>query len=413
MTEKKKIGLKKQDFKWTISENENLSEPNEIPQNENSLSAIIKAVNQDLPKEELNEIAKDRKDKRDNINNAVESMSIYLKNPALDESNIVNNRSQLQKDYQLAIENIEIKNKEKNDEILKSLSGHINVDESDFLSEKTIDSTLGYIQAENKNIPKSISIKNELNDKYISKEQKSINPAKDIANFKSNVSELWKSVLGIAILLIAIVVGISYKHKPANNSFKEQNVLNSNNIAINNNDKKDFLIEGSLVLEKLLPPSGTKTFQDVSLADWSNIVNLKDVPKNMNSIISTFPQNLYRKIEKFTESLIIYDQRTVEQERFVRKEQFCYYNPDEYSGSWMDLKFYFVSYCFLNNKFIGFNLYTSPESDTVKKVESIISKYSFLHISSIQNNNGFNIISIEQNQSAKILEDYKISLLNN
>lgn len=71
-----------------------------------------------------------------------------------------------------------------------------------------------------------------------------------------------------------------------------------------------------------------------------------------------------------------------------------------------------MSYCFVNNQFIGLSIYTNSEADVMKKLEAVISKHQYFHISSVQKNNGFNIVNIEQNQAYKILEDYRIKLLN-
>lgn len=472
MNTKKPIDLKKQDFKWGVEGNElSLKEDANKNISSGTLSEMIDNVNQEHDTSNLSAIAKDRKQQRQNINSAVDMMpsTVYSS-----ESGSKVRRETLGKDYQNALENVD-------HNLINSKLEHVKN-----VIEQATES--GDLTSENKKV-KEIDLEEdvmiqpnvaskevvdnvEVQDVPKIKKKKSSQPPRqltDFEKFKQNISEIWKSALGVVVLLVAIVIGVSYKEpstqpapvvtpekvdlKKSENKSPESVgnglvVVNATQstmgepevkvVAKNANEKVDsgdvvvspgaidipitrFAAAGvramdnastQLSIAQILPKSA-KAFPGISLGQWPNAVQLKDVPENLDKIIELFPSHLYKKAENFQESLVIYDKRSVEQEKFVRQSQTCYFLPSELNGNWLGVNFYMISYCFLNSQFIGFNIYTNNGSDVMKKLEDGLGKYSYFKISSVQKMNGFDIINIEQNQAYKILEDYRVQMLNN
>lgn len=175
-------------------------------------------------------------------------------------------------------------------------------------------------------------------------------------------------------------------------------------------ENKDMLSVNSVV-----PSPGSNSLSVLSLAQWPNAINLKEMSSDFAEIEALFPKTLYKKQDTFSgqDLLTIYDKRSVAQERFVKLNQSCYFIPSEMGGNWMGVNYFLISYCFLNNQFIGVNMYTNAEPDVMKKVEASIKKFPYFHISSVYKGNGYNLISIEQSNAYKILEEYRIATLNN
>lgn len=175
-------------------------------------------------------------------------------------------------------------------------------------------------------------------------------------------------------------------------------------------DNKDMLSINSVV-----PAPGSNSLSVLSLAQWPNAINLKEMSSDFSEIEALFPKTLYKKQDTFSgqDLLTIYDKRSVAQEKFVKLNQSCYFIPSEMGGNWMGVNYFLISYCFLNNQFIGVNMYTNAEPDVMKKVEANIKKFPYFHISSVYKGNGYNLISIEQSNAYKILEEYRIATLNN
>lgn len=171
----------------------------------------------------------------------------------------------------------------------------------------------------------------------------------------------------------------------------------------------------ALSINSVVPAPGSKNLSVISLAQWPNAINLREMSKDFADIEALFPKTLYQKQDTFNgqDLLTIYDKRSIAQERFVKQNQSCYFVPSEMGGNWMGVNYFLMSYCFLNNQFIGVNMYTNAEPDVMKKVESSIKKFPYYHISSVYKGNGYNLISIEQSNAYQILEDYRIAILNN
>jgi hypothetical protein len=169
-----------------------------------------------------------------------------------------------------------------------------------------------------------------------------------------------------------------------------------------------------LSITKVVPINGGKVLPIISLAQWPNAINLKELGDNFVKVESLFPQNIYKKQATFNgqDILTIYDKRTVAQEKFVKNSQVCYFMPNEIGRSWLDVNYFVMSYCFINNQFIGINMYTNAEPDVMRKIESGIKKYPYYQISSVYKGDGYNLISIEQNQAYKILEAFRMEMLN-
>lgn len=408
MTEKKKIDLKKQEFKWGNEdgvENLPIGSKDDIP----SLSSMVDGVNK-KPLDNLSPVAQNRKEQRGNIDNAVNMIPASVKDMESEKTEVGKQRDKVKESYSAAVESI-------------SISGEAQVVDSKEVNEDS---------------------------NVVSKAKSSKVSKSEIDKFKGNVKDLWKSILGVAILSVAIIIGISYKDPktqkpveitPADNPVEKNehgttkenlkvitsdnkapvssDVVSQGNVAVPVHEfnqsglKKETTIVSALTLNNVLPGTNNKTLNTISLAQWPNAVSLEDVPSNIESIVKLFPEHLYKKNDVFQESLVIYDKRSAEQEKFVRQSQSCYFFPKENNGNWMGINFYMISYCFLNSQFIGFNLYTNNGPDVMKKVETSVLKYPYLHISSVQKLNGFNIINVEQNQAYKILEDYRVQLLNN
>lgn len=178
-------------------------------------------------------------------------------------------------------------------------------------------------------------------------------------------------------------------------------------------NSKDF--KDTLSINSVIPSPGSNNLSVLSLAQWPNARNLKEMSADFAEIEALFPKTLYRKQDTFNgqDLLTIYDKRSIAQERFVKLNQSCYFIPSEMGGNWMGVNYFLISYCFLNNQFIGVNMYTNAETDVMKKVETSIKKFPYFHISSVYKGNGYNLISIEQSNAYKILEEYRVATLNN
>lgn len=174
-------------------------------------------------------------------------------------------------------------------------------------------------------------------------------------------------------------------------------------------------VKDNLSINAIYPPAGSNSLSTISLAQWPNAAQLKEMSKDFVEIEKLFPKTLYKKQEAFDgkDLLTIYDKRSVAQERFVKQSQSCYFIPSEMGGNWQGVNYFLISYCFLNNQFIGVNMYTNAEADVMKKLETNIKKTPYYQISSVYKGNGYNLISIEQGNAYKILEDFRIQMLNN
>lgn len=174
-------------------------------------------------------------------------------------------------------------------------------------------------------------------------------------------------------------------------------------------------IKDNLSINAIYPPAGSNSLSTISLAQWPNAAQLKEMSKDFAEIEKLFPKTLYKKQDAFDgkDLLTIYDKRSVAQERFVKQSQSCYFIPSEVGGNWQGVNYFLISYCFLNNQFIGVNMYTNAEADVMKKLETNIKKTPYYQISSVYKGNGYNLISIEQGNAYKILEDFRIQMLNN
>lgn len=179
-------------------------------------------------------------------------------------------------------------------------------------------------------------------------------------------------------------------------------------------NEKILKVDDPLSINKIQPVNGANGLAPLSLAQWPNSINLKELSKNFAQVEALFPKNIYRKKDGFDgkDILTIYDKRSVVQEKFVKENQSCYFIPTELGQSWLGVNYFLLSYCFLDNQFIGVNMYANAESDMIKTLESNIKKVPYYHISSTYQGNGYTLVSIEQNNAYKILEDYRVLMLN-
>lgn len=500
MTTKKPIDLKKQDFKWGDVEDTVVNKNPEQDSELHSLSEMIKTVNQDLQNGALSPVAQDRRQQRVDMKSAVDMLPTGLDElkTVPDNSGANSSRKDLESSFKNALDGVSINSVDSKEgyHVLESVPSS-DEDKKDISSTGlTSDVTeISSNKAGATGVESTSSKVGQEEVKTVTKKKKSVEPKSDMDKFKQNIGEMWKPVLGIVILMVAIIVGVSYKDEnqniasqpspvpPIPNSpsnvkmapgILPQNVKPAGNVAvapvldsplqiaqasanqggnvavvqlavpeiktltkdgIENVDNGSVLTSPgeidipitrfAAVGEKVkvstadtlsivqILPRNSRVFPGISLGQWPNAVSLRDVPSSIDSITDLFPPHLYQRLNNFQESLVIYDKRSADQEKFVRQSQSCYFLPGEMNGNWLGVNFYMISYCFLNSQFIGFNIYTNNGPDVMKKIESGLSKYSYFNISSVQKMNGFDIINVEQNQAYKILEEYRIQLLNN
>lgn len=307
MTEKKKIGLKKQDFNWAMSEEKSSKVYKEISTKDNSLSDMVDSVNQDSDSAdiELSKIAKNRNEQRVIINGAVDAISTNLKDNSLGKSEVSKSREFEQEKYSTAVDNIHL---DLHEEIASKLAAEKESYTDDL-------SNIEELKAQ------------EGSEKSSFKSVLAINSQDDIHDFKTNIKEMWKSILGIAILLITIVIAISYKDSNSiktsavsvnadlvsatEKSTSSESLLvlgDKNNGLLTNVDvpsvkfeasdsKKDNNVVKGLTLLSILHPPGKLIFGNISLHQWPNAVNLKEVPSSNEEVTELFPQNLYKRVQ--------------------------------------------------------------------------------------------------------------------
>lgn len=179
-------------------------------------------------------------------------------------------------------------------------------------------------------------------------------------------------------------------------------------------DKNEEIVKPVEKNEKVLLQQAIDKFPNLSISfnSWPHHQDLVEFNLNKTEEARTVLLNQYDEKVNLTPIVFLYDKKTILTDNILTSHKRCFYLPSEKGKQLTNFSAHLISYCFLNNTFIGGYIYAP--NNKLREVEDFIkSSKIFTDIAMVEKYPQYIKVGFTEENAIQTLQQYKNTLISN